>query len=296
MRDETPIAAPSGIVTAGAWVAALLTLAAVAYEYSVVKDLRALTEVKAVALARSQETLSSLEHQIQSGAAQLAARTGNKPDPQDHRQNGAARARYLERLLESSKADAQRFLNSDPSIRATVEKISRMQYQAMNGAFFRRQNLTSQQIDQLENASAETWIQTLAIRPGGAIYPTELQPSPDMLTSILGAEGYQQFLAYQRSLPAVSFAEQVATEAGYASAPLSPAQQDKIADLISGASNSFQNGKMVSLEEIDWETVLNQIGSAGLSPTQSDALQRLVANQQYNTTLQQAIWAHTAPR
>jgi len=145
------------------------------------------------------------------------------------------------------------------------------------------------------NATVETWMQTLAIRPSGALFPAQEQPSPDVLSSILGADGYQQLLTYQRSVQAVSFAAQVATEAGYASAPLSPAQQDKIADLVSGASESFQNGKNVNLGTVDWGSVANQMGSAGLSPAQSDALERLVANQQYNAALQQAIQAHNNP-
>lgn len=294
MRAETSTAGPSGIATAGAVVAALLALAAMAYEYSVLKDLRALTETKTAALALSQGNLRTLNQQLQADARQLAA-IKEKQAAQDGHQADDAGAQPRGRSLEKAKADAQRFLNSDPSNRETVEKIARMQYQMLNGAFFRQQNLSSQQIDQLVNATAETWIQTLAIGPGGAIYPTEGQPSPDLLTSILGAGGYQQFLTYQRSLQAVNFAQQVATEAGYASAPLSPAQQDKITDIISGASDSFQNGKTVNLTTIDWGAVLNQLGSAGLSPAQSDALEGMIVNQQYRAALQQAEQAQTTP-
>jgi Skp family chaperone for outer membrane proteins len=159
MRDVNPPADHSGIATAGALVAALLALAAVAYEYSLLKDLRALTDSKAAALAHSQETLRSLDHELQSGARQLAAtaqRTREKQAAPNNRQAGAARARPSDRALDKAREDAQLLLASDPSIRATVEKIARIQYQALFGAFIRQQNLTAQQTDQLMNAAVET--------------------------------------------------------------------------------------------------------------------------------------------
>jgi hypothetical protein len=271
-------------------IAALLALGAVAYEYRMLQDLRALTEIKITALAHSQDTLRSLNGQLQTGATRLAA-IGPKPPEPKNRPASDVR----DRMLEKAKADAQLFLATDPAVRTLVGKVARMQYQSLLGPFFRQQNLSAPQIDQLMNATVETWMQTLAIRPNGGIFPTQEQPSPDVLSSILGTDGYQQLLTYQRSLQAVSFAEQVATEAGYASAPLSPAQQDKIADLISGASDSFQNGKPVNLATVDWGAVLNQAGSTGLSPAQSDALERLVANRQYNAALQQAEEARSKP-
>jgi hypothetical protein len=295
MPDQTPTANPSGIVTVGAVMAALLALAALVYERSVLNDLRALAETKTGALGHSQDTLRSLNGQLEAGARQLAAVGAKPPDQRQAAQKNGRAAEARDRALEKAKADAQVFLATDPALRTMIGKVARMQYQSMLGPFFRQQNLSAPQIDQMMNATVETWMQTLAIRPNGAIFPAQEQPSPDVLSSILGADGYQQLLTYQRSIQAVSFAEQVATEAGYASAPLSPAQQDKIADLISGASDSFQNGNAVNLGTVDWGSVANQIGSAGLSPAQSDALERLVANQQYNAALQQAMQARNHP-
>jgi hypothetical protein len=295
MRDETSTANPSGIVTMGAVMAAVLALAALAYEHSVLKELRARAEIKTAALGHSQETLRSLDGQLQSGTRQLAAMGAKPPEEGQSAQKNRRASDAADRSLEKAKADAQIFLATDPSLRTMIGKVARMQYQSLLGPFFRQQNLSAPQIDQLMNATVETWMQTLAIRPGGGLFPAQEQPSPDVLSSILGADGYQQLLTYQRSVQAVSFAEQVATEAGYGSAPLSPAQQDKIASLISGASDSFQNGKPVNLATVDWGAVLNQAGAAGLSPAQSDALERLVSNQQYNAALQQAVQAHNNP-
>ena len=184
--------------------AALLAVAVFAYEYSVLQDLRALAEIKGAALGRSQETLRSLNGQLEAGARQLAALAAKPPAPgqaaQKHRQASDAR----DRALEKAKADAQVFLATDPSLRTLVGKVARMQYQSMLGPFFRQQNLSAPQIDQMMNATVETWMQTLAIRPNGGIFPTQEQPSPDVLGSILGADGYQQLLTYERSIQAVS--------------------------------------------------------------------------------------------
>jgi len=285
-------------VTAGAVLAALLALVAVGHEYRVLRDLRELMELKAATLARSEGMLHGLNQQLQAGARQLAAlesgQTAARPGPRPSRAD-ATPAASRGPTPEKAKADAQLFLASDPALRPMVEKAARMQYQTLFGPFFRQQNLSAQQIDQLMGAATDTWLQTLAIGPGGAIYPTQQQPSPDALTAILGPDVYQQLLTYQRSLQAVNFTQQVATEAGYSSAPLYPAQQDKIAEMIAGASDAYQNGKAVNLATVDWEAVLKQVGSAGLSPAQSDALERMVANQQYRTALQQAMQPRTAP-
>jgi hypothetical protein len=281
-------------------VLALLALGAVAYEFRLLQDLRLLSESQAAAATQAESDLRMLNGQLQAGAQKLAAIEARQAEARRNqprnRQAQTPPAAAGAQTLEKSKADAQLFLASDPALRGMVEKVARIQYQALQGPFFRQQNLTSQQVSQLMDAAVATWIQTLAIRPGGGIYPTQPQPSADVVTSILGPDGYQQLLTYQRSIPAVNFTQEVATEAGYSSAPLTPAQQDKITEMIAGASGSYQKGEGVNLGTVNWEAVSNQIGSAGLSPAQSDALQRLIANQQYDAALQQALRAQKTPQ
>jgi hypothetical protein len=282
--SENNRALPLGILI----IAAVLTLGLVAYEYGELKELRTELDTKTVAFGQSQEKLRAMVRELQSGAKQLAARR-SAASRDDNAKAPPAPSGRKQLDLEKAKADGQRFLAANPQVREMLQRVGQAQYAQLYGPYFRQAGLTSQQIDQMINAAMESWTQSLAVTPQGGIFPTQPQPPAEVLQSILGADAYQQLQTYQRTMPAENFVGQVATEAGYSSSPLSPTQQDQVAQIVTNASDTFVNGKTVALQSVNWDAVLEHAASLDLSPAQIDALQHMVANQKYQTALQQTL-------
>jgi hypothetical protein len=187
------------------------------------------------------------------------------------------------------KADAQRFLELYPQAREIIRSMGRARYEAVYASFQRSAGLNPAQVEQLENATLDTWMQNLALTLQGGIRSTANQPPEAQGTGILGDQGFQQLQDYNRALPAQNLVVEVATGAGFANAPLSPEQASQVAKIVTDNSPSYQAGQRVNLSQVDWNAALAALPTtSGLSPPQEQAAERVFLTRQYQANLSQA--------
>lgn len=110
------------------------------------------------------------------------------------------------------------------------------------------------------------------------------------LAALLGPEGYSEYHSFARTVPARSFAALLAGSV-YLTDPLSPEAGEKLAQAISHASTSFRNGGSVSLDDINWDHVL-QTTQPVLTDSQRSALNALRIRQ----AVERALTPHLTDR
>jgi RNA polymerase sigma factor (sigma-70 family) len=192
------------------------------------------------------------------------------------------------------ESDAQKFLETFPQARDAILEGERGQVKRTYSLFFKSAGLTGDQINQFENAVMENSLHNMAISPQGDFSLNTSPPPADQLSTILGAQAYQQYQDYNRAMPAQNVAIQVATESAYASAPLTLDQVNQLAQIVADNSASYHNGNNVNLDEVDWGSVLTQAAAIGLSPAQTQKLQSGVQKVRYQTALLQALQTQTS--
>jgi hypothetical protein len=288
MSTTPPTSGPVGKFPVIATILAALLVGAGIYELHVAHD----TQVFLLAAGRDAEaaqnalkTATQREQTADQKVAELQKQAGGA--------NGAAQAAgptsRAAALLAREKADGQKFLAAFPQTRAMIAAIGKTQYDMIFAPFFRSAGLSAGQIEQLEDAAMETWISSIAITHQGGIHPTVTQPPDDQVRAIVGDQAFAQFQDYNRMIPAEGVALQVATAAGYASAPLSLDQANQLAQIVANNSAAYQNGQTMNVPQVDWAAALAAVqANSGFSPPQVQAAQRVLLNIQYQVSLSQA--------
>jgi hypothetical protein len=281
----------AGILALCALIAVLLGIGGTAYEVRAARMREAALASANQDLAADQAKLRTLAQSEQAAekkvadlrAAEVARQAAQAAAAQSASGEGPGRG-----SLARQKSDGQKFLAAYPQVHDLLIAVGKSQFERAYASFFKSANLTPEQISQLESGTMDTWIQSIAITPQGGIRPTVTQLPADQATAIIGAAAYQQMQDYARLLAAQNVAIQVATESGYASAPLSQDQANQLAQIVANNSPAYQSGNAVNLRAVDWNTVLTQAAGAGLSPIQAQALQNQVQRLQYQLALSQA--------
>jgi hypothetical protein len=186
-----------------------------------------------------------------------------------------------------NKAEMQLFLNANPEMRGMLGAFAKEQFQSIFGPFLRTANLNPAQVDQLEAAITENWMNNLALGPKGGFGTTSQLPPASQLQAILGDPGAQQLQDYTRALPAQRVATQIANSNGYAGTPLSADQSAQLTQLIAANSASFQDGKKASMDNVNWAAASAQ-AQAVLAPPQAALANNVFAKLQYQQSLQAA--------
>ncbi|MCX6951620.1 MAG: hypothetical protein NTV51_05485 [Verrucomicrobia bacterium] len=96
-------------------------------------------------------------------------------------------------------------------------------------------------------------------------------------TALLGAEGWRQLEAYERSIPAREFVNEFAGAATVVGTGITRAQADALAVALTGASPAHAQGGTVTTENIDWDKAL--VGAAATLSAEQMAVFRNAALQ-----------------
>lgn len=162
-------------------------------------------------------------------------------------------------------------VRDDPKLQLLRLQLNKASYASRYAAFYSRAKLTPEQIEKLEAALCRRGEATMDIQDVGFALGnpahTEAQKLMDAakkasraeLEQLLGPDLARQFAEYERTLPARDFAAELAAASVVSGAPLPRETAERVIELICSASPSYSNGKAVSLEAVDWNTVDQQV-------------------------------------
>jgi hypothetical protein len=294
--DHWPVSTPNTtfgtarIIATGAFAAGLLLLGLAFYEWqqarrmktelllaehSYISNLRRLHGLEASTRILDQQALK-LKQDSDQLALGFGGTGGGGP-------SGAAGAG-------DAAAAGRQFLAAYPKARELLSTLARGSFATKFGPFFKAAGVNAAQIEQLENATVDTWTQSLAVYPGGGIRPTVIQPPDDQLRAILGDQVFQEYEAYGHIFPEQSVAFQIATAAGLAGAPMSSDLAMQLAQTIAATSDQNPSEQTVSIGSVNWDAASKQAQSL-LSPEQYQAAQAAFAQMQYQQALDRARYS-----
>lgn len=183
------------------------------------------------------------------------------------------------KAVATALADGKEFLSRFPEAGRMLIELARAQIHANFTGFYRTTNLTTAQIDALENRTAEFCNESLLVTPTG-ISPLVGQLPDDQLQQILGEENFQRFKEFNRARAAYAAAARAELAAGYASVPLSPEQSQHIVQTIIENSKDFKRGGNLKLETVDWSAATTPALKI-LTSEQRHAIQPLLLQMQF---------------
>ncbi|MGC4071929.1 MAG: sigma-70 family RNA polymerase sigma factor [Nibricoccus sp.] len=137
----------------------------------------------------------------------------------------------------------------------------------------------------LQGPNTGLWLSSQASDQSNAA--TQPEPTPSeintRLAALLGPDGFEKLQSFNRTVPARSFAAQLAG-AVYLSDPLSQETAAQLSQAIAQSSSSYQKGGPVTLHEVNWDQVL-LLSQSHLSAAQQNALVALRAQQAFEHAL-----------
>lgn len=202
----------------------------------------------------------------------------------------------------------QEFVSAHPEAVALVTNAIRANLLRSYGPFFQSRHLTSTQIDafiDLRLRSGEGGLRwnTQRQAPVAEFSLGELTPAEreDGLHTLLGDEGYRQYLDFSRQEPARTLTSEMGRALYFTATPLTSDQAAQLTQLFVRNSARYQEGKTIDLAAVDWDAAIEQ-AQAFLAPAQLAALQENRAQRQASQALrngvrlvQQAAEAKNAP-
>lgn len=211
-------------------------------------------------------------------AALAAAQKGAPPRPGPAAPDNAAAVRAKQRQ------DGQEFLArfggqaSEPLL-----LLGRAQIARNYAALFRSGVLTPAQIEALQDATAQHWLDTLELAPNG-IHPGEGNLKDDEVKRVLGEDGFQKFQEFRRSQPFQGALNDITTMSIYA--PFTPEQSTRLLDTIASATAGYREGAKINPQSTNWDQVVTQ-SQAFLSPAQIEAVKAHAAFPQIDVLMKQ---------
>ncbi|HEX2854006.1 MAG TPA: sigma-70 family RNA polymerase sigma factor [Opitutaceae bacterium] len=188
--------------------------------------------------------------------------------------------------LEAGLADGQKFMAAYPQARGMVLELGRAQVNRSFAAFYLYHPLTAAQREEIENQTALLWLNSIVATPRG-INPSVTQLPDDQLQQILGKEGYQAYLDYDRVKPAYDIAVRLATVTGLTGSPLQPQQTEQVIAAIKQGSDAYRNGGALTNDSIDWGATSTQVKTV-LTPAQWRAAEAVLLDLQFKQAVNQA--------
>lgn len=195
------------------------------------------------------------------------------------------------------EAVGHEFVSAHPEAVTLVTNAIRANVLKSFGPLFRSLQLTTAQIDTFVDLR-------LKGGEGGLRWNTQLQ-SPvaefslgdltstereDGIHTLLGDEGYRQYLDFGRQEPARTLASEMSRALYFTPEPLTGEQARQLAQLFVQSSARYQQGKSVDLAAVDWDHAIGQ-AQAFLSPSQLSALRENYVQRQASQALRNGIRA-----
>ncbi len=199
-------------------------------------------------------------------------------------------------------AEGQRFLNAFPQARAMMMQNNNPAVMMQYAPFVRQANLTPAQVLQFQQLMATNWVDNLAVTPQGMVLGPNSNPTFDQLSQIIGDQAAQQFENYNQTMTyPYKFTGQAAAAASLSGAPLSPEQNDQLAQIIAGNAAPYTTvpGTVgpgnwnAAATAVNWDATIAQ-AKAALPPAQFEAVQGALLQLQFEATASAAQQAKTA--
>jgi RNA polymerase sigma factor (sigma-70 family) len=198
----------------------------------------------------------------------------------------------------------------NPQLRQLLAANFRAQFDLTHGLLFRELNFTPEQVGQFETLKLKLMsdlydLQQAARLRGAAdsgadpaLQAAEQQVRDrynDALRGLVGEPARARVEDYERTLPALALANQVAAGVYYSATPLTKEQADRMVAIIAAQSSAYRDGGPVDPAALNWEGVLVQAQGV-LTPPQLAALQSVRAQREIDQLdTQGAVAALTAP-
>ena len=161
---------------------------------------------------------------------------------------------------------------NDPKFQALYFAAQRPKLLLRYGALFQKLGLTSAQTDQFvqnmvkrDEASLDLAATARAQRlppEDPSLAALRQQAAGDyqaVQTALLGAAGYSQADAFERSVPIRNIVDSVAGQLALSGEPLTVQQADQMVEAAAGASAAFKQGKSAGPGTVDWGAALAQV-------------------------------------
>jgi len=261
-------------------VAALALLAGALYFGAKVYRTKSQVTAAAAAINRLQAQLADASASIRKLQKQQSLASANLPKS---------------RALSAEEQRRQDFVASlnDPERRRSFLQLYRVRVRYNYLPLYSALQLSSDQIQQFEGSIADTFAQRLTSDAWRG-FPDNVLPDDysvelaGPLRTILGEDGYQEYLDYNQTAPARNAVSQLVGRTRFSDAPLTPDQASRLAQVFAANSPDYRNGGALKLTEEVWNASLTQAKSF-LAAQQFEALQgvriRAQALDQLNTAL-----------
>lgn len=165
----------------------------------------------------------------------------------------------------------------DPKFQALYFAAQRPKLLLLYGALFQKLGLSSTQTDQFVRnmVKRDEAALDLAATARAQHLPPE-DPSLAALfqqaagdyqavqTALLGAAGYSQAEAFERSVPIRNIVDSVAGQLALSGEPLTAQQADQMVEAAAGASAAYRQGKSAGPGTVDWGVALAQVQTEGI--------------------------------
>lgn len=248
---------------------------------------RAATAALMPAPAQAQDRLQAVLQQV----AQERSRAAVPRGPGDH---PAAAKPMTSAVTGPTGTILSEEIAENPQLRQLLAANFRAQFDLTHRALFRELNFSPEQIAQFENLKLKLMsdlydLQQAARLRGAAdsgadpaLLAAEQQVRDvysDALRGLVGEPARARVEDYERTLPARALANRVAAGVYYSSTPLTPAQADRMVEIIAAQSAAYRGGGPVEPAALNWEGVIEQAQGV-LTPQQLTALQSVRAQRE----------------
>ncbi len=232
-------------------------------------DLAQLQEMAGRARAAEQgQTQLQAQLKEQEAAVQAAKTAAVSPGPRPPAMPAPGKA-AAEAARKQSLADGQAFVAAyGAQVKPMLMNLGRAQIERNFSSLIRSGVLTADQIDAMETATAEKWINSLALTPN-SVHPDDPNLKDDEIKQILGDEGFKSFEDFRRLQPLERTVTDISSMSVFR--PFTPDQSNQLLKVIANANSTYQSGGRVTPQTTDWNQVIAQSQSF-LSESQLNAV------------------------
>jgi hypothetical protein len=170
---------------------------------------------------------------------------------------------------QQSLVDGQAFIAAyGAQVKPMLMNIGRAQIERNFASLLRSGVLTPAQIEALETATAEKWIDNIALTPN-SVHPDNPNLKDEELKAILGEDGFKSLEDFRRLQPLERVVNDISSMSVFRS--FTPEQSNQLLKVIANANSAYQSGGRVNPQATDWNQVIAQSQSF-LSESQLNAV------------------------
>lgn len=230
--------------------------------------------------AQAQLKAQLAEQRTAAEAAKAAVEVPSARSARGANAGGAAADAARKKAQEDGQAFIAMF---NAQVRPMLMNVGRAQIERNFSSLIRSGMLTPAQIEALETATAEHWIDSIEVTPN-SIHPGDPNLKDDELKRVLGDDGFKSFEEARRMQPLQGAVNDISSMSVFA--PLTPEQSKQLLQVVAGASSVYQSGGKGTPQSIDWDKVITQSQSF-LSESQLNAVKAEAQLPQIMTLIKQ---------